>query len=436
MPGFSCRVTLVLGLAAGSPYCLGASPWIKIADGPEGWRAEAPRAEIAPRFGVLRDNTVCAGYGLSISPEKNEAAQGAWIKSFLITPGQWYRFAAKFRASSSGPLFRRSILARVIFLDASGKMIGQAEYPATNLEAEPYGWKTVTADYLPDAKARSARVELWLQWTTVSVVWGSISLRPTADPGKRVVKIAAVHFLPQRQTKGPDQNRELYAQMIEKAAAQKPDVILLGEGITVVNTGKSYVDVAEAVPGPTTRRLGELSKKHACYIAAGIYERAGKLVYNTAVLMGPDGDVTGTYRKVCLPREEIEGGITPGSEYPVFQTRFGKIGMMVCWDIHFPEVARRLAINGAEIILVPIWGGNELLLRARAVENQVYVASSSYYDKLRTAVWDRRGDAVAATNQWGQIAVAEVDLNARTYWDWLGDFKARIPRERPLLMPE
>ncbi|MBN1346433.1 MAG: carbon-nitrogen hydrolase family protein [Phycisphaerae bacterium] len=166
-------------------------------------------------------------------------------------------------------------------------------------------------------------------------------------------------------------------------------------------------------------------------IVAGIYERVGKVVYNAGVMAGPDGELVGKYYKKCLPREEIEGGITPGGEYPVFDTRFGKVGVMICWDIHFPEVARRLAMNGAELILVPIWGGNELLLRARAVENQVYVATSSYDHKLRTAVWDRRGDPLAAATQPGEIALAEVDLNARTQWNWLGDFRARITRERP-----
>jgi predicted amidohydrolase len=275
-------------------------------------------------------------------------------------------------------------------------------------------------------------VELLFRWSRRGTVyWDAISLMPTSAPAKQVVKVATVRYRPERQTKGPDENLRLFSQMIDKAAAHKPDVIVLGEGITVVSTSKTYVDVAEPIPGPTTTCLGQLSKKHACYIVAGIYERVRTVVYNTAVLTGPNGKLVGTYRKTCLPREEIEGGITPGSEYPVFDTRFGKVGIMICWDIHFPEVARRLAINGAELILVPIWGGNELLARARAVENQLYIATSSYSDKIRTAVWDRRGNAVAQAKQWGDVAVTDIDLNARTMWDWLGDFKARIPRERP-----
>jgi predicted amidohydrolase len=77
----------------------------------------------------------------------------------------------------------------------------------------------------------------------------------------------------------------------------------------------------------------------------------------------------GKYRKVCLPSEEIDGGITPGKDYPVFDTDFGRVGMMICWDRSYPEVARRLAAQGAEVLLMPIWGGQELLARSRTQEN-------------------------------------------------------------------
>lgn len=426
-----CWLSLAWVLVVGSSVCLGAGSWTAITDGPDGWRAAVPRTEIAPKFSVDRKTERGQAYGLAISSDGDFAASGGWIKTFPVTGGQWVRFTARYQARNV-ELERRSVLARAIFQDGAGKQIGLAEYPATLPQAAHDGWRTIAADYDVPAKAQSARVELLLRWSKHGTVcWDDISLKPTAKPGKRLVKVATVHYRPDRRTTGPDKNRELFCNMIEKACKQKPDVILVGEGITVVSTGLSYVDVAEPIPGPTSKRLADLSKKHSCYIVAGVYERVGKVVYNTAILTGPEGKLVGTYRKTCLPREEIEGGLTPGGEYPVFDTRFGKVGMMICWDIHFPEVARRLAMNGAELILVPIWGGNELLLRARAVENQIYIATSSYSDKLRTAVWNRRGDALAHAKKQGEIAVAEIDLSAQTLWDWLGDFRARIPRERP-----
>jgi predicted amidohydrolase len=114
-----------------------------------------------------------------------------------------------------------------------------------------------------------------------------------------------------------------------------------------------------------------LAVKHDLYIVAGLLEREGPAIYNVAVLISPDGKVIGKYRKVTLPRGEIEAGITPGRDYPVFETRFGKVGMMICYDGFFPEVARALAIQGAEVIVWPVWGCNPLLASARACENHV-----------------------------------------------------------------
>jgi len=237
-----------------------------------------------------------------------------------------------------------------------------------------------------------------------------------------------VNHRPSR-TKSPGENREAFGRLVAEAARRGADVVTLPEGITIVGNGLTYVEAAEPVPGPTTDFFGVLAERHRIWIAAGLYEREGRRVYNTAVLIGRDGALAGRYRKMSLPDEEIEGGITPGSDSPVFDTDFGRVGLMICWDSSYLEVARALASRGAEVILMPIWGGNETLVRARAIENQVYVVASGY--DFRTGVFDRQGRRIADARSDPEVVVAEVDLAERTLWPWLRDWRARIRREAP-----
>jgi predicted amidohydrolase len=224
--------------------------------------------------------------------------------------------------------------------------------------------------------------------------------------------------------------------MIAEAARQHADLVVLGETVPSANVKGKPEDTAEPIPGPSTRFFADLARQHRLHLVFSLYERAGHLVYNTAVLLGPEGQIIGQYRKVSLPPGEAAKGIAPGKDYPVFDTPLGRVGMMVCYDGFFPEVARELSKNGAEIIAWPVWGCNPLLAQARACENHVYLVSSTFMNHdsgwMISAVFDHGGKPVATTKDWGTVAVAEVTLNQPYIGPYnLGDFRSMVPRHRP-----
>jgi predicted amidohydrolase len=394
---------------------------------PERWQIKFQREDVAPKSWIEKEVLYAGEATLAISGDNKVQANGCWTYKVDIDPNVYYEFTSHFRYQGVTNV-HRSILARVIWQDTDGKQIGRAEYPAT-MPGNRDGWLTINQVYSSPDGAHAAVLELVYRWEPEGLVYfGGTSFKQVERPAKRLVRLATVHHRP-RKSKSSQDNLEKFAGFVDRAGKLGADIVCLPEGVTVVGTGKSYVEVSEPIPGPSTEFFGKVAEKNHLYVIAGIYERLGDVVYNTAVLLDRLGNLAGKYRKVCLPREEIQGGITPGNSFPTFQTDFGRIGMMICWDVTFPEVARALRMNGAEVIFMPIWGGNVTLAKARAIENQAYLVSSTY--DMISAIFDLEGKILTEATDNEPVVVIEVDLAEQKLWPWLGDLKNRIPREMP-----
>ncbi len=416
---------IIAAVAFASCLAAGSLPFRQVAfnaQTAQGWTTWAPRAEIAPRTWVDDLHSRNGGGSLALSGDSNAAVFGGWQRALDgIEAGKWYRFRAAYRADGLD-YAPKEVVARLDWTRADGKRAGQPDYPwSVTAEGE---WNIVTLDAQAPQDAAGVNIQLLLMNAPrATVYWDEVSLTPTAAPGRRTVNVTTVNLHPNKST---DPVGEFLA-LLDRSLPSGADIALLPEGVTVVGTAKSYADVAETIPGPTTERLGEFAKRKHVWIVAGVYEREQHTIYNTAVLINREGRVAGRYRKVYIPREELEGGITPGSDYPVFQTDFGKVGMMICWDVQYADPARALALRGAEMILMPIWGGDETLGKARALENHVFLVASGY--DYPTYIMAPNGEMLSRAAERGTVATASVDLNRRYPDQWLGDMRARFMKE-------
>jgi len=136
------------------------------------------------------------------------------------------------------------------------------------------------------------------------------------------------------------------------ATEQGAELLLFPELQIVGHCTPNTWELSESVPdGPSTQRVTEIARKYHCYISVGLGEKENDIVFNTQILVGPDGYI-GKQRKIHLSRDEVffyKGG----REIPVFDIGECKIGMVICYDNHFPELARILALRGADILLMP-----------------------------------------------------------------------------------
>ncbi|KYO66920.1 nitrilase-related carbon-nitrogen hydrolase [Thermovenabulum gondwanense] len=156
--------------------------------------------------------------------------------------------------------------------------------------------------------------------------------------------------------KNPEANREKVKELISKASKFNPDILVLPETWTTGYSEEVFdniMDYAEKEDGPSVTLLKNLAKESGVYIVGGsLPEFDGENTYNTIFFIDKKGEIIGKYRKMHLYSAMREDkGFKNGSEMPVFSTEFGKIALMTCYDIRFPELSRTYAVRGAQIII-------------------------------------------------------------------------------------
>jgi predicted amidohydrolase len=200
----------------------------------------------------------------------------------------------------------------------------------------------------------------------------------------REITVATVQMKPALGE--PEDNLVKMSDFVSKIASQqKVDLIVFPELVTSgYELGVRFTELAQRVPGPTVNLMAQRAAEFGVYIAFGLAtkEKVESVLFNSAVLVGPDGEMLGSYNKVHLRGEE-RMAFREGFRLPVIETEIGQIGLVLGWDLAFPEVARCLALDGAELVCVLAnWEKAQIeewrtYVRSRAFENGLYVAAAN-----------------------------------------------------------
>lgn len=236
--------------------------------------------------------------------------------------------------------------------------------------------------------------------------------------------------------------------MINECSSQDVDFIVLPEMFNCPYSNDKFIEYAEEEKSSTTLdKISELAKKNDVYILAGsIPEKEDERLYNTSYLFDKNGNIIAKHRKMHLFDIDVKGKITfkesdvltAGDNVTIAETEFGKIGIGICYDVRFPELARLMVENGALILFYPgafnmttgpaHW---ELLFRSRALDNQVYCVGvapalnkdASYHSFGHSIIANPWGEIIAEADEKENLIISEIDL----------DEIKRIREELPLL---
>ena len=265
---------------------------------------------------------------------------------------------------------------------------------------------------------------------TNTVFGQKLNLEKYAGKNQTVTKmrIASASILPDKWDK--QENWTRIEAMVRKAKAEgganlvvTPEGVLEGYVVNEVNAEKDslkkvvllekFMALGEPIDGPYIQKASDLCVELRIYLVLGFLERREKKLLNSAILIDPEGDIIGRYSKTHFAQGyQINPDAYQASDtYPVFDTPFGKVGMIICYDRQLPEPARIMAIKGAQVLFVPAYGSystehgwNTILMRTRAYENRFPVVFCNPYQSILIT---SRGDIKAMGNA-GEIVYYDI----------------------------
>jgi predicted amidohydrolase len=245
-------------------------------------------------------------------------------------------------------------------------------------------------------------------------------------PGGPAADLMAVAAIQMNSREDKSANIKTALALIDQAAAGGARLVALPEIWPYLGPEEGNRDAAEPVPGPITDLLAERATRHGMFIHAGsIHEtREGDpKVFNTAVVIGPSGDIIAKYSKIHMFDVVLDGitsyeesaTVEPGDEIVTVDIDGVRVGLSICYDLRFPELFRILALRGAEIIILPAaftmttgkdhW---EVLIRARAIENQVYMIAPAQVGADSSGRWCYGRSMIV--DPWGVVLATAPDV--------------------------
>jgi predicted amidohydrolase len=386
---------------------------------PQDWTITGPVPTMLPVTGVDNKVKFSGRQGLRMQ-SSNPNCHGKVVQTVDVRGDQTYLFTGRFRTEGVSSI-DKSVVIRVKWFKEKEQIGYNYVYDVSD---DANGWYKASDKIKSIAGATTAEISLVFRWTTGTIWWDDISMEACPDEPARSIKVSTVYFRPPGES--VEKNISMMSDLIDQAGKAGTDILCLPEGWPTCGTGLGMTNVeSNTLEGSASVMMAKKAKEYGMYIVSGLYSWVGDTLYNIAALYDRKGKIQGIYEKIQLPDAETEAGAVPGNTFPVFETDFGKIGILICWDMSFPEISRILAVNGAEMLLCPIWGdgrgsdGWKTIARARAMDNGVYFVTAIYDG--HSLIVNPAGDVLQESGKQGTVITSTIDLNYNPPWDWLGN---------------